>query len=138
MKRFWGILLAMALLCVPALAEEIDLSAMSLDELVELQMRVHSEIAARTAASEDIIREGQYTVDQGIAPGNYEFTCTKKRETNSSEFAAISLHQNNNLIQFIRDLSVGDVVYLHLESEMILEISNCEGTLSVAAHAWSN
>lgn len=140
MKRFLGILLATALLCVPALAEEIDVSAMSLDELVALRAKVQSEIDTRIDATGDILPEGRYTVGQGIKAGNYVFTVQSVRElSDGTSVCAIELYDDaGNFVQYSSRIKVGDVFFFGLTDGMTLVIDGGYGTVSLAGQSWAN
>jgi hypothetical protein len=71
MKKLLALVLGLLLLVVPALAEETDLAALSLEELVALRERIDAEIAARIPVNEAPFYTGIYVVGRDIKAGVY-------------------------------------------------------------------
>jgi hypothetical protein len=71
MKKVLALLLGLLLLVVPALAEEMDLAALSLDELVALRDRVDAEISARIPVNKAPFSSGIFLVGRDIKAGTY-------------------------------------------------------------------
>lgn len=69
-KKFLSVVLALCLLPVIALAE-VDLSAMSVDELIELNKAVVMELMSRKDFKEVTIPAGEYKVGEDIPAGIY-------------------------------------------------------------------
>lgn len=145
MKRFLGVLLVIVMLTVPALAEELDLSAMSTDELIALSNRVASELKTRVASNGDEIAEGTYVVGRDIKSGTYEFTCTSIRDGASDYYGASvfvfpdenSLNDMNNIIQAGEHLKVDDVIAINLADGMVFCITYCSGQLVAPERSWT-
>ena len=76
MKRFLCILL-ICLMITPALAESIDLSAMTDDELKSEFQVIVSELISRGIWISEKIHAGLYVVGESIPAGTYEFTPQK-------------------------------------------------------------
>lgn len=77
MKRIFTMVLCMLILfSVSALGEGIDLSSLTLDELVALRESVNIEIDNRIGIIDSQIGTGQYVVGENLKAGKYEFVCT--------------------------------------------------------------
>ena len=74
-RRFLCVLLAVLLLVPAALADKIDLSAMTNDEIVELLNQVNAEIVSRGISKTAKLPQGTYIAGQDIPAGRYIFTC---------------------------------------------------------------
>ena len=72
-KRAVCILLTMiALLSASVcLAEQTDLTALSVDELLSLRQRVNAELMTRPEAEDVVLEAGEYLVGTDLKPGNY-------------------------------------------------------------------
>lgn len=79
MKKMLSLVLAIGLVSAPIVAESlsVDLSAMTLDELVKLRDRVNLEIDLRVSGTDLTIGRGKYVVGDMIAGGIYEFIPTE-------------------------------------------------------------
>ena len=145
MKRCLGVLLAIVMLTVPALAEELDLSSMSTDELISLSNRVSSELKSRFSSDADAIAEGVYVVGRDIKSGAYEFTCTSMRDVFIRSDVSVyvfpdeaSLGDMDKAIQGAECLRIDDTIRLNLFDGMVLRIRFCGGQLVTVEHSWSN
>ena len=83
MKRFLCILL-ICLMITPALAESIDLSALSFDELRSLQTQLNKELVSRPEWKEVTVPMGIWVVGSDIPAGAYSII-----STDSSTFFAV-------------------------------------------------
>ena len=145
MKRCLGVLLAIVMLTVPAVAEELDLSSMPTDELISLSNRVSSELKSRFSSDADAIAEGVYVVGRDIKSGSYEFTCTSTRDVFSKADISVyvfpdeaSLREMSPILQGATCLSINDTVGLNLVDGMVLYLCCCSGQLVTVEHSWSN
>ena len=69
-------LLLVSLLIIPfALADKIDLSSLSDDEIVELLDQVNSELISRGIAKSATLPTGKYTGGKDLPAGSYIITC---------------------------------------------------------------
>ena len=145
MKRFLGALLAMMLFAFPVMAESLDLSNMSTDELITLSNQVTSELKARFSSDADTIAEGMYVVGRDIKSGSYEFTCTLIR-TISSDYSDASIYvfpdetslgDMDKLVQGAKYLVANDTVGLNLVDGMVLYLSGCSGQLVAVERSWA-
>lgn len=74
MKKAFAFVLILILATVPALAEDIDLSTLSFDELLQLQQRINDEIVSRPEWKETIVPAGIWTVGVDIPSGSYSIS----------------------------------------------------------------
>lgn len=78
MKKLIAIILAAILLfATPVLAEGIDLSTMTIDELVVLRTRINAEINGRMSGSDNAFPPFDYKVGKHIPAGVYMITCAE-------------------------------------------------------------
>lgn len=77
MKKLIAMLVALAIMAFAgcALAEDIDLSALTDDEIVALMGRVQEEIVARHIAGTATLAGGTYIAGRDIPAGSYVYTC---------------------------------------------------------------
>ena len=69
-------LLLVSLLIIPfALADKVDLSSLSDDEIVELLDQVNSELISRGIAKSATLPAGKYTAGKDLPAGSYVITC---------------------------------------------------------------
>ena len=72
-------LLLVSLLIIPtALADKVDLSSMSDDEIVELLTRVNNEVVSRGINKTATLPQGSYIGGKDIPAGKYIFVCKAK------------------------------------------------------------
>ena len=71
-----ALLLSVSLLGV-AIAEGIDYTSLSLEDLITMRDDISREINQRVASSSDALIPGEYLVGRDIAPGAYTVTCLK-------------------------------------------------------------
>ena len=76
MKRFLVITLALLLL-LPCAVAEVDLSALSFEELRELSHQLSAEIMARPEWKETQVPAGEWVVGEDIPAGSYSITPVK-------------------------------------------------------------
>ena len=74
-RRFLCCLLACLLLIPAALADTIDLSALSNDEIVDLLGRVNQELIARGIQKSATLPAGKYVGGKDLPAGAYIITC---------------------------------------------------------------
>lgn len=78
MKKFLVMLLVVCLLIPIAAADDgIDLSALSFDQLLDLQQKVTAEIISRPEWKEVTVPSGTWTVGRDIPAGEYSISATK-------------------------------------------------------------
>lgn len=122
-----------------ALAADIDLTGMSLDELVELQNNIVAEIDSRTNVGKDVIPCGVYVVGTDIKEGSFKLSTDEDNYTDVLVFededtyktyAADHKAVNPLFSAFVGlsgsttvNLKTGEVLYIY-SGEMIIEESN--------------
>ena len=132
MKKIFSFIVAIGLASIPVVAESpsVDLSAMTLDELVELRDRVNFEI-------DSSIGRGKYIAGEMIAAGIYEFIPT---EVEFRGYSYCSLYvrdgTSDEIITSISSIPVGSGVIFKLREGDILEISEGSGILKNADKTW--
>lgn len=77
MKKLLALLLIAALLAPCVLAEEIDLSGLSFDELQALQTRIAKEIVSRPEWKKVQVPIGCYRIGEDIPVGSYSISSDK-------------------------------------------------------------
>lgn len=140
MKKILSAMLAIGLASIPVVAESpsVDLSSMTLDELVELRDRVNFEIDYRICVSDSTIGRGTYTVGVSIAPGVYEFTATEVEMGAGSEcrIYVYGTDDKENPKIGIYDIPVGSPSVIELIDGDTLEIRGGSGFLKKASKTW--
>ena len=127
----WLFLFVMASMGVNATTEDIDLSAMSLDDLLALDRRIGEEITERLLTLEDNrIGQGTYLVGRDIHSGFFEFTCLESECYNWGDpDNDIYIESDGDRVYLARDVGVGGHVMLFLEDGMLFTINGCTGTI---------
>lgn len=77
MKKLVFSIIALLLVPIFAVSEEIDLSAMTMSELIELDLRIEQELQLRDYTDGQYLYQGTYEVGRDIEPGRYVFKCEK-------------------------------------------------------------
>ena len=135
MKKFFAVLLLLTTLFTPAVAEELDLDGMSLEELLAMQSSIQQAIEKKISGSGEILPEGEYVVGEDIKAGKYIFTViSAKFYDQSNEFSSrchvkVYSEEDKRIIQDADRLQVGDLVYLNLSDGMKLSVSYGYGTI---------
>lgn len=139
MKKFLGFLLVGALLTTTALAEDIDLTSLSLAELTSLEQRVSAEISSRVPDSANLLPEGLYSVGEDLSAGKYLFMVTYVRTySNGDTRGAVRLEDSNGKsVLWAKGVEPGEVMYFSLQDGMTVKLSNCSGMLSIADQSWA-
>lgn len=83
MKRILSILFIVLLFSTSAIAEGLDLSSMSYEQLVELKRAVDNEYYARPEAEPNVLAPGNYIVGEDIQAGTY-YVCVNSYEFNQT------------------------------------------------------
>ena len=139
MKKMLSLVLAIGLASIPVVAESpsVDLSAMTLDELVELRDRVNLEIDLRVSGPDSTIGRGTYIAGDMIAAGIYEFIPT---EVEFRGYSYCSLYvmdgTSDEIITSASSIPVGGGVIFKLREGDILKISEGSGILKKADKTW--
>jgi len=133
MKRVFALVfsLLMLFLIPAALAEGVDLTPMSLDDLLKLRQSVESEINARLASDVSVIFDGAYQVGKDIKEGSYLITYMSLEKNSylnvfifANEDDYSRFHNNNESTSIFYEMlgEPGDNVFVTLETGTILEI----------------
>ena len=146
MKKTLAALAALTMAITPvacadtALAPKIDISELTLDELVALHEDVDARIKELTECDvdADVIYVGDYEVGKDIAAGTYRFICNKTSDSGYDFYYYLYADRDAvkdwNPIQ--RDGGDnGDVFQLRLEDGMILRVDNGQALVQKAAKA---
>lgn len=131
-----------------AMAEGIDLSAMSTDELLALREHVNTEITSRIGGDDNLIADGVYVAGEDIMPGRYKITCMAAfddREFYVNVFESKENYQkydesrwNNASYRFSQAaLYEGGVTIVVLLEGMTIEIYNGLGRMEAVKPNWA-
>lgn len=129
-----------------ASAESIDLSSLSLENLVTLQQQIYEELSSRTGVSQNnVIGRGSYVVGKDIKPGYYDFVCLDTGYFNSGT-------PDNDIYIYLLDgdtaadlgeqifweqrFAIGSHVTFNLEEGTLLMIEGCSGFLKAIQPEW--
>lgn len=115
MKRLLLLILVLTLAVSNALAADIDLSAMTEEELIELRAQIDELLGD----SGDMIYEGTYVVGTDIKAGRYQLTCLA---SSLKVYAAVHLFDGNDQDLAYYNVYIGHSVYLNLEEGMSFEL----------------
>lgn len=136
MRKLIALILILSCFTLPAMAEGIDVSSISLSELLalheQLNAAIDEEIECRL--DENSIFQGVYVVGKDILPGYYLFTCIVDRhdEGNFDFFYELyeseETYSKHNRSMFDR-FNIGESAQLNLVDGMVLRIVN--GTANV-------
>ncbi len=136
MKKLVAMALAATMmLSTPVVAAEVDLSGMTLDELVTLKTSISEEISARTADESNEIGNGEYVVGTDIKAGSFKFENTNDKAMNL--FVYENEAQCKSRKHSVWDyLGAGDLAYLALKEGNILSLDGV-GTLEEVKQSWA-
>jgi len=118
-------------------AGKIDLSVMTLEELISLKNSVMAEISGRTDIDNDIIGIGAYLVGRDIKEGVFTIIID---ENAAGSYKIFNSEENfANAEQFSwENTQAGDVITVNLKKGMVLELLGCYGTITEqAAPSWA-
>lgn len=121
MKKIFAFIIAVSLLAAPVSAADLDLSSMSIDELVELRKSVDAEIQAKVHEDDYMIPMGEYKAGEDILSGKFLFTAT--------ESGYIFGYENEEARDkddptWIHDFKAGDQEYLELKEGTIIRFTD--------------
>lgn len=106
MKKMLAVCLVLALVVPVALAESVDLSSMSVDELIALKASIVGELMSRGEIKEAKVPSGSYIIGEDIPAGSYTITT-------DSIFAFININDSNgkyiNMMTFSADDPIGKI-----------------------------
>lgn len=146
MKRLLVVLVLVTMMMSTALAEVIDLKAMSTDDLIQLRQKITAEITERTIDPGNLIHAGVYIVGKDIKAGKYYLQMLpdtsgdvaildgeKYKEAVEGKMANVNGDEG---IFFRAYLSSGEQAYLSLEDGQVLLVRET-GMLSIASPSWA-
>ena len=118
MKRFFLILALLIVLSVPALAEPVDYSSMTLEQLIEMRAAINREIDAWIGTSATAIYSGVFVVGKDIKPGRYVLILEKglKYPTASTYFGTEKYADDSQYQAY--ELRDGESTYIELVEGM--------------------
>lgn len=123
MKKILGIALILVLFTVPAFAESIDLSSMSLDELFTLRNALSSEISNRLSGDASAIYSGKYVVGEDIKSGTYILYA----DMPSAKYITIEITWPDKTHDSIfEQIKINESFYLNLEEGSILDLDGIQ------------
>lgn len=136
MRKFLAILLICLLLVVPAFAETVDLSSMSLEELIQLRDAAQNEISARIGSDPMTIASGKYIVGTDIKAGYYLLVV----DSVAVKYVDLSLvwldESHDDVWEQLREC---ETYYLKLEDGMTMTLENVASAHleAIAAPEWA-
>ena len=122
MKKFLCLVFVVALLSTVALAESLDISSLSDDDLLALKTQVDQAISDRGLITETLLPSGHFTAGVDIAPGNYVVHIPKSNPHN----ARLRIYATQD------DIENGEPIYdrfIPSESDEYLYIALNEGNV---------
>lgn len=133
MKKVLAFLLVCILFVTPVFAEGVDLSSMSVEELIQLHNQIDEILADKFKCELDVIYPGTYVVGRDIKEGRYILNCLK---TGIVNFWIITFYENEEELENRNSLTnenlrIGDQVQINLIDGMVVEIDDGLGTISV-------
>lgn len=136
MKKILAALMMCILLAVPAFAETVDLSSMSLDELIQLRDAVQNEISARIGSDSMAIASGKYIVGTDIKAGYY-LLVVDSVVVKYVDLSLVWLDESRDDVW--EQLREGETYYLKLEDGMKLVLENVASAHleAIAAPEWA-
>lgn len=123
MKKFVAVISILLLLFChfSALGEEIDLSTMTTDELINLQIKIQDELYTRDRFMNCFLNPGEYVIGEDIASGDYLIhcvdlqrygacrICTYDKETGKYVIHTASLDVDD---LYRAKMNIGEVLYI--------------------------
>lgn len=109
MKKLLALFLIAALLAPCALAEEIDLSGLTLDELYTLHTRIAKEIVTRPEWTEITIPAGLYKIGVDLPAGDWCIKCGQTRK--DYIYVRYGCNMNESLTEIVFPLEHYGYVY---------------------------
>ena len=144
MKRVLIVIMLLMLLFSTALSEELNLSVISLDELVTLRRSIDAEILNRIGSDSSSIYSGTYIVGENISAGKYSIKCI---ELFNDGYGLYGLHVAiyeleedgstfGNRISIV-NLAIGESAYVSLSPGLALDLSGGTGVVSIVDPFWA-
>lgn len=149
MKKFLAVLLAGMSLMIPTYAETVDLSTMSLDELIQLRDAVNAAINEQLNLGFDDskIGMGYYDVGIDIKPGKYDLICTfvetehlSVTDTDQSQCMVVVVSDRSEKAEALCEfyyITVGQQISVELEEGNVLVIARGNFLIQSSEHSWA-
>ena len=151
MKKILSLVfITMLLISTIAKGEEIvDLTSMTIDELMNLRDMITEEVYSRLGFSfeDNQIGAGYYLVGTDIKAGKYEFICTFSETQLSYEgdrtynlgtiWILSSDAEDAESLHEFGDVQVGEKYKFDLEEGQMLVIGRCNGVIQEYEHSWA-
>ena len=141
MKRVLILIVLLMLLCSTALSEELDLTIISLDELVTLRRGIDAEILDRIGSDSSSIYSGNYIVGEDISAGKYTIKCLElSGHGYGMDISIYKLEEDgsilNTRISFVR-LAIGESAFVSLRPGLALVVKSGIGVMSIVDPFWA-
>ena len=149
MRKFLAILIVCILLTIPALAETVDLSSMSLEELIQLRDAVNTAINEQLdfGFDDSKIGMGYYDVGVDIKPGKYDLICIfaemehfSVNDTDQSQCMVVVASDRSDNAEAISEfyyITVGQQISVELEEGNVLVIARGNFLIQNSEHSWA-
>lgn len=144
MKKFLAFLLAGMLMVVPVFAETIDLSSMSLEELIQLRDSVNAAINKQQGFdfADSKIGMGYYDAGADIKPGKFELICTfaeiDEDYGSQCNVAVVSDRgEDASVIVKFGGIMPGQQISIELEEGNVLVIARGNFLIQSSEHSWA-
>lgn len=123
MKKLVSIILFITLFVVPALADEIDLSSMTFDELLTLRAALNSEISMRLENESSNIYSGKYIVGEDIKAGTYVLFA----DMPSAYYVSIQISWPDKSHEVVfEQIKINETYYLDLKEGCVLYLDGIQ------------
>lgn len=144
MRKFLAILIACMLLTIPAFAETVDLSSMSLNELIQLRDAVNAAINEQLDFyfSDSKIGMGYYDVGVDIKPGKYDLICTyaetvEDRGSRCMVAVLSSRAEDADALEEFYYITSGQQISVELVEGNVLVIARGNFLIQNSEHSWA-
>lgn len=131
MKKLLAILILMMLLVTSAYADIIDLSSMTVEELIALHEQIDGILQEKFECKLGVFYPGNYVVGRDIKEGQYIFSCTKVGLANFWILTTYETEEDfaNRNSYAKQNLQVGGQVQINLTDGMVLSVGDGLGTI---------
>ena len=130
MKRIFFAFLIFLALNSMAFAENVDIEAMPLDELLKLRSRITSEINVRLSMSEGVFYPYEYKIGEEIPAGWYHITCMEiLNDMPNGRVDVWAEGENVFSDHFYEYIKVGRSVFVKVVDGYTLRIDDCTVTI---------
>lgn len=133
MKRILSFILIIGLFSISSLAEELELTNMTYEQLVELKQAVDNEYYARPEAEPRILYPGYYVIGNEIPAGQYYLTVAEFGDEPSSGFYVYESKEkkDNRNLSYWEHIKPGTISSFRLETGNIIAVEDLPLLLSL-------